>query len=238
MLGIPCSVVLVATLSRLAAAQFHSDTITLRGFIQQNVGGAHWALVTPLPVSALGVRTFVIELPEGDRWSRFTSHFVSASGKLVRSAAGQLGLVADSVAEVEPAGTTHRTYDRGLTQHSRLSLAVIPNRFSWSDSAGKPTGVNPVILYGIGNDRAAPIYFVLTTNELVCLNVKGNGSTWDTTTVELNPTYHRFVIQHGGEFHQGLQLPKEGAPHPGRYVATASICQVEGYEVTAEFEVY
>ena len=225
-------------LPRIAAAQFQGDTtVTLQGFVQENLEGVRWALLAPLPVSALGIRTYVIELAKGDRWSRLASRYVSASGSLYRGSSGRLSLVADSVRVVEPPGTAHATFIRGMTQHPTLSLAVVPNRFAWNDSGGSPTGVNPVILYEIRNDRSTTLYLVLQTNDLLCVHVQGRTSMWDTTTVELNPTYHRFLIQHGGEFRQAIQLPTEAAPRPGPYIATVRICEAEGYEISTQFEV-
>jgi len=238
MRGIRCVLALAVLGHRLAAAQLQSDTtVTLQGFVQENLEGARWALLSPLPVTALGIRTFVIELAKGDRWSGLAAHYVSASGALLRNQTGQLSLVADSMREVEPPGTAHATLIRGMTQHPRISLAVVPNAFAWNDSAGRSTGVNPVILYGIRNDRSTTIYLVLQSNDLLCVHVQGTTSMWDTTTVELNPTYHRFLIQHGGEFRQALQLPPEAAPRPGAYIATVRLCEIEGYEITTRFEV-
>lgn len=239
MLRFPLLFALVLAPSQNGVAQSHSDTsVTLQGFVQENLEGVRWALLTPLPVSARGIKTFVIELAKGERWRGLTSRYVSASGSLLVNRTGQLSLLPDSVQEVEPQGTAHATFIRGMTQHPHISLAVVPNRFAWNDSLGRPTGVNPVILYEINNDRSTTIYLVLQTNDLLCVHVQGTTSMWDTTTVELDPTYHRFMIQHGGEFRQALQLPAEGAPRPGKYIASVRLCQIEGYDISTEFEVH
>lgn len=222
---------------RFAPAQQPADTTTvLQGFLQAN-GSTGWVIVPPLAVEALGRRTFVVPLAgEGGRWRKFASRFVEASGHLGRNA-DTLVLDAQHMKEVDPARTAHATYDRGVTRHARISLSVIPNRIAWSDSSGRSTGVNPTVLYVIKNERTAPIYIVLSTNDLICLTVQGNASAWDTTTFAPVPNYHRFVIQHGGEFRQALQLPPDAAPRPGRYMARIGICQLDDYDVSTEFAV-
>jgi hypothetical protein len=222
-----------------APAQQPPDTsVTLQGFMQENGAASDWAIVTPAPVAALGARTFVVSLGHaGDRWSRFGSRYVEATGHLTRSGTGDLVLDVQRMKEIEPPGTSHAIFDRGMTQHARISLSVVPNRIAWNDSAGHDTGVNPFILYSILNERSAPIYIALVTNDLICLTVQGPTSTWDTTTTAPVPNYHRFVIQHGGQFRQALQVPSAAAPRPGRYVARIGICQFDDYNISTEFEV-
>lgn len=223
----------------IASAQQPPDTsVTLQGFMQENGSASDWAIVTPGSVAALGLRTFVIQLSRSSgRWSRFASRYVEASGLLTRNGTGDLVLDVQRMKEIEPPGTSHAIYDRGITQHARISLSVVPNRIMWSDSTGNATGVNPTVLYVIKNERSGPIYIVLGTNELLCLTVQGPTSTWDTTTMAPTPNYHRFLIQHGGEFRQALQLPSAAAPRRGHYVARIGICQFDAYNISTEFEV-
>jgi len=235
----PVVLAMLVLVPRVAPAQQSSDTsITLQGFMQENGAESDWAIVTPVSVAALGARTFVISLSRASgRWSRFASRYVEAGGRLTRTGTGGLVLDVQRMKEVEPPGTSHATYDRGMTQHASIALSVVPNRISWTDSAGHTTGANPAILYVIKNERSAPIYIVLGTNDLICLTVQGPTSTWDTTTMAPTPNYHRFVIQHGGEFRQALQLPEDAAPRRGRYLARIGICQLDDYDIATEFEV-
>ena len=230
---------LLVVVPRGAPAQQSSDTsVTLQGFMQENGTESDWAIVTPVSIAAFGARTFVIALsPAGGRWTRFVSRYVEASGRLARNGTGGLVLDVQRMKEVEPPGTSHAVYDRGMTQHASISLSVVPNRIAWNDSAGHTTGVNPAILYVIKNERSAPIYIVLGTNDLICLTVQGPTSAWDTTTMAPTPNTHRFVIQHGGEFRQALQLPEDAAPRRGRYQARIGICQLDDYDIATEFEV-
>lgn len=230
---------LVTALGRAAPAQQSADTtVTVQGFVQEDVGTAKWAIVTPFPVATLGANTYVVALVgTGSRWLAFASRYVAASGRITRSPAGDLTLDVQNIKEVDPPGTTHRIYDRGITRHARISLTVVPNRFAWTDSAGRPTGVNPVMLYTIKNDRSGALFVIIRTNDLACLSVQGSVSAWDSTTKAPVPNYGRFVIQHGGEFRQAFQLPPQATPRPGRYVAHAGICEVDDYDISTEFEV-
>jgi hypothetical protein len=93
------------------------------------------------------------------------------------------------------------------------------------------------LLYIIKNDRSAALYVVIQTNDLACLSVESPLSAWDSTTTAPVPNFQRFVIQHGGEFRQAFQLPPRAAPHRGRYVAHVGICEVDDYDIAAEFDV-
>src|SRR5205823_7875751 len=54
-------------------AQQGDDTaLTVEGFLQNDEQFDLWTIVTPLPLQALGVRTFVLPLVgRGGRWSRY-----------------------------------------------------------------------------------------------------------------------------------------------------------------------
>jgi len=52
-----------------------------------------------------------------------------------------------------------------------------------------------------------------------------------------NPDARRFTLQHAGVFRDGVQLPEEAAARPGHYFAHIGICDVDDYDITAEFDV-
>jgi len=138
-----------------------------------------------------------------------------------------------------PPRTTHRTVDHGLTLHADVTLSVVPDRFAWRDAQGDETGVNPIALFSIANQRQAPILFMLRTNDFLCISVTGSqsGYHWDSTTKVLNPDARRFAVTRGGIFRDAIRLPVDAAPRPGRYVAHVGICDVDDYDITAEFDV-
>jgi len=240
---------LLACVVAPVAAQHASDTatsdtaLTVQGFLQRDDQFDLWTIVVPLHVQALGVRTFVVPLVgKADRWSWFVSRYIEATGRLSRLPSGGVpgvGFAVEKMQEVEPPGAAHRTFDRGLTLHAKITAAVIPNRFAWSDAEGNPTGVNPTVLYTILNQRQAPIIFLLQNNDLLCLTVRNaaSGGEWHHATQVPSPAAQRFVVTHAGHYRDVLQVPQDAAPTRGRYTARVGICQVDDYDITTEFEV-
>jgi hypothetical protein len=240
------SVIVLATCSlATVAAQATPDTgVIVYGFLQHEPAGA-WTIVVPQSFEVGGVRTFVLQLQgKASRWSQFLDRYVAVRGRVPLVAAGPardfLAIVVEEMKEVEPPGTARKRLDRDLTLHAEITLAVIPNRIAWNDRSGRPTGVNPVLLYSIQNQRQAPIAFRLPTNDLLCVTVlTDEGVTrWEHTTQARPPDPRVFVVTRGGAYRDAVQLPQVAAAKPGRYVARVGVCQVDGYDITVEFEVY
>jgi hypothetical protein len=230
--------------SRAAPAQRAADTtLTVEGFLQNDEQFDLWTIVVPLPVQVLGVRTFVLPLVgKPDRWRRYRNEYVAARGRVAPVAGGGtpgIGIDVDDMSARLPPRTSHRTVDHGLTLHADVTLSVVPDRFAWRDADGAATGVNPIALYAITNRRQTPILFLLPTNNFLCISVTGSahGEHWDSTTKVLNPDARRFAVQRGGIFRDAIRLPADAAPRPGRYVARVGICDVDDYDITAEFDV-
>ena len=226
-----------------AAAQVPVDTLlTIQGFLQQDQVG-NWTIVVPLPLQVLGTRTFVVPLEgHADRWTRFLNRYIEAKGRIThRPERGQpdIGMEVGSARELEPPGTARTKVDHGITLQADVTLSVVPNRFSWRDSTQRATGVNPMLVYTILNRRAAPIYFFLPTNNFLCVTIKSNDGValWDSTTRVLNPDARRFTLQHAGIFRDAIHFPEDAAARPGRYFVHVGICDVDDYDITAEFVV-
>lgn len=235
---------LVASPTQGPLAPPGGDTaLTVQGFLQQDDQVGVWTIVVPLPVQALGARTFVVPVVgKADRWSRFLNRYVEATGRVSRLPPGRtpaIGLDVSQMKEVEPPATARKRIDRGAAMSAVLRLSVIPNRFAWRDTLGKSTGVNPLVLYSIANEHAGPIAFVLPTNDLLCVAVRplDRGGEWDSTLQALRMNRRRFVVSRGGVFREAMQLPEAATPWKGRYVAQVGICAVADYDITSEFEV-
>src|SRR5690349_10968715 len=225
-------------------AQEAADTaMTVEGFLQNDEQFDLWTIVAPLPLHALGVRTFVLPLVgKAGPWSRYRNEYVEARGHVARVPGGGspgIGIAVEDMSARVPPRTTHRSVDHGFTLHADVTLSVIPDRFAWRDTLGDETGVNPILLFTITNRRQAPIMFMLPTKDLLCISVSDSqrGSQWDSTTKVLNPDARRFAVQRGGIFRDAIRLPLEAAPRPGRYLARVGICDIDDYDVTAEFDV-
>ena len=244
MRGAPLVLALLVCTAAPAAAQEPVDTaLTIQGFLQRDNEVDVWTIVVPLPVQVLGTRTYVMPVVgKPERWGRYVNRYIEASGRVTRlpeRGNPGIGMEVEKAKELEPPGTARATVDRGLTLHADITLSVVPNRFAWRDSAGTSTGVNPMLVYTILNRRAAPIFFVLPTRRFLCLTVKSAEgiAVWDTTTLVLSPDARRFTMQRGGLFRDAIHFPEDAATRPGHYFAHVGICDVDDYDITAEFDV-
>ncbi len=244
MRGAPLVLALLVCTAAPAAAQEPVDTaLTIQGFLQRDNEVDVWTIVVPLPVQVLGTRTYVMPVVgKPERWGRYVNRYIEASGRVTRlpeRGNPGIGMEVEKAKELEPPGTARATVDRGLTLHADITLSVVPNRFAWRDSAGTSTGVNPMLVYTILNRRAAPIFFVLPTRRFLCLTVKSAEgiAVWDTTTLVLSPDARRFTMQRGGLFRDAIRFPEDAATRPGHYFAHVGICDVDDYDITAEFDV-
>ena len=244
MRGAPLVLALLVYTALPAAAQEPVDTaLTIQGFLQQDNEFGLWTIVVPLPLQVLGTRTYVVPVVgKPERWGRYVNRYIEASGRVTRlpeRGNPGIGMEVEKAKELEPPGTARSAVDHGLTFHADIMLSVVPNRFAWRDSAGSSTGVNPMLVYTILNRRSAPIFFVLPSNRFLCIAVKSSEGirVWDSTTVVPSPDARRFTMQRGGLFRDAIHFPEDAASRPGHYFAHVGICDVDDYDITAEFDV-
>jgi hypothetical protein len=227
-----------------ARAQGGPDsTLTVHGFLQQDAALDLWTIVVPTRLEAFGARTYVLPLVgKPGRWERYLDHYVEATGRvapLTPPANPPIGLDVAKMREVEAPGTVRTVIERA-GMRATLTVVVIPNRFAWKDSAGRETGVNPLVMYTIANEHVGPIIFYLPTNDLFCVTVRSPdaGGEWDSIIKVPPGSQRRFTVQRGGLFREIMQLPPDAAPRRGRYLAQGAICSVSEYEIAAPFEVH
>src|SRR5256885_16384206 len=127
-------------------AQQGADTaLTVEGFLQNDEQFDLWTIVPPLPVQALGVRTFVLPLVgKGGRWSRYRNEYVAARGHVARVPGGRtpgIGIDVEKMSARMPPRTTHRTVDHGVTLDPDVTLSVVADRFAVRDAHADETGV-------------------------------------------------------------------------------------------------
>jgi hypothetical protein len=234
---------LIGAAQPVAAQQSVDTAVTIQGFLQKDNQFGQWIIVVPLPLQVLGTQTYVVPVVgKPERWGRYLNRYIEASGRVTRlpeRGNPGIGMEVEKAKEFEPPGTARATVDHGVTLHADITLSVVPNRFRWRDSTGGSTGVNPTLVYTILNRRTAPIFFILPTNRFLCVTVKsGDGiRVWDTTTVVLSPDARRFTMQRGGLFRDAIHVPEDAASRPGHYSAQVGICEVDDYDITAEFDV-
>ena len=234
---------LVGNAARSAGQEPVDTALTIQGFLQQDNEVGLWTIVVPLPLQVLETRTYVVPLVgQPERWGRYLNRYIEASGRVTRlpeRGNPGIGMEVEKAKELEPPGTARATVDHGMTLHADITLSVIPNRFRWRDTTGSSTGVNPLLVYTILNRRSAPIFFVLPTNRFLCVAVKSSEgmSVWDTATIVRTLDGRRFTMQRGGSFRDALHFPEDAASRPGHYYARVGICDVDDYDITAEFDV-
>jgi hypothetical protein len=234
---------LVCTAAPAATQESVDTALTIQGFLQRDNEFGVWTIVVPLPLRVLGTRTYVVPVVgKPERWGRYLNRYIEASGRVTRlpeRGDPSIGMEVENAKELDPPGTARGTVDRGVTLHADITLSVIPNRFSWKDATGSPTGVNPMLVYTILNRRAAPIFFILQNNRFLCITVKSHEgvTVWDTTTIVPSPDARRFTMQRGGRFRDAIHFPEEAAARPGHYYVHVGICDVDDYDITAEFDV-
>ena len=191
----------------------------------------------------LGTRTYVVPVVgKPERWSKFVNRYIEARGRITtlpERGHPPIGMEIDKAQEVVPAGTARATVNHGITLQAEVSLSVVPNRFAWRDAAGASTGVNPTLLYTIVNRRVGPIFFILPTNRFLCMTVTSVEGipVWDSTTVVLSPDARRFSMQRAGVFRDAVHFPEAAVARPGHYSVRMGICDVDDYDITAEFDV-
>lgn len=237
------SLALLGPTAATAAAQSPVETVVrIQGFLQQDQVG-NWTIVVPLPLQVLDTRTFVVPLVGNtERWSKYVNRYIEATGRITRlpeRGSPAIGMEVEKAQELDPPGTAHRKVDHGMTLQADVTLAVIPNRFAWKDPDRGATGVNPMVLYAILNHRTTPIFFFLPTNNFLCASVKSSDGVtlWDTTTQVPSPDARRFTLQRAGIFRDAIHFPEDAAARPGHYFARVGICDVDDYDITAEFVV-
>ena len=218
-------------------------TLTLQGFLQHDDDAGAWTIVVPSSIRLLGTRTYVVPVVgKPERWSRYVNQYIEANGRvtsLPERTSPPIGMEIDKAKQVAPPGTAHAVVDHGMTLHADVTLSVIPNTISWRDSAGAPTGVNPMLLYTIINQRTTPIYFYLPSNRYLCVTLQTADGVrlWDSTTYVLSPDQRRFTLQRAGGFRDAIHFPEDAAARRGHYVVQMGICEVDDYDIKAEFDV-
>lgn len=227
-----------ALLIALLALQAPDTTVRLTGLIRMpgDTGSTQASLWLPYPVAVASGRVRAVALPgDAGRWSRYADRYVEAEGHILPPAT----LSVTHIREVKLPGEGRRQVDPSFTQHATVTLAIVPQRVQWQDSAGRPTGVSAVAYYTIRNQGNTPLVFMFSTTDILCMAVTPAGSSdarwrdgWHPTRVS-----ERVNVEMGAVVHYIAPLPERAAPAPGRYTAHASLCGNPDYEVTTEFEV-
>jgi len=104
-------------------------------------------------------------------WRRLEHQFVTAIGHVALGPAEAV-IQVERLEEVEPEGLRRATVRLSFNQMAVVTLAAIPNRFTWRLSDGRASGVQPLLMYTILNHGLTEIDFMLPTNEVLCARVR------------------------------------------------------------------
>jgi len=224
-----------------AAAQ--DTTVVVHGLVGQPPGSATWVIGLPGPFR---YRDRVIaELAlTGDsaKWTSHAGHFVEARGTLDAGAPApapaRVTLRVRAMREVDPEGTVRKMVSNSFTHRVAVTLWVLPRTFAWVDSAGRATGVGPVIVYTANNHGESDVTMEFASKDFVCFSVESpdGGAPWrfarqlNTPTDQLRVTLPKFV-------REVARVPRDAARQPGRYTVRAGFCGFTEYELETEIEV-
>lgn len=231
---------LAAATVALLLLQASDTAVRVRGFVQVDptAGGdsARAEVLLAYPRTIGGARVGALRLP-GDvgHWARFVDRYVEAEGRIVPP----VTLSAPRLREVSPAGEARRDVSPSFLQHAALTLSVVPNRIVWRDSAGAPSGVLAVAYFTLTNHGEAPLEFLFSSTDVLCISVGLPGSAdpiWREAWRPPHPNT-RVSVQMGAVVRYLVPIPERAAPGPGRYTTRVSLCGVSDYEANTEFEV-
>jgi len=229
---------LLACVAAPGAGQGSDTAVTVRGFLEPADSGG-WHLILPQPVEVEGRRVNLL-VARGDdrRFPRLQDRFVRAAGRVVFGP-GAPALEITAMSEIVPDGTARSTIHPSFNQSAVLTLAAIPNAFSWRLADGRPSGVQPLLMYTILNHGQTELDFVFRTNDLLCVDVReaAGREEWHTTVPAPTHNQERIVIRLGGVYRHFIPITPEAAPRPSRYVARVTLCGVADYAVETPFDV-
>ena len=217
-------------------------TVAVQGVVGQPAGSGAWLVGLPVPFRYRDRVIAEVELAgDSAKWTSHAGHFVEARGTLDAAtpppARPRLRVIA--IKEVDPKGTVRRMVSNSFTHRVAVTLWVLPQTFAWVDSAGKATGVGPVIVYTANNHGESDVTMEFVSKDFVCFSVEPNdgGAVPWTFTRTLNTPNDQLQVTLPKFVREVARLPREAAPRPGRYTVRAGFCGFREYELETEIEV-
>ncbi len=222
-------------------------TVVVHGLVGQPGGSGTWLIGLPAPFRYRNRVIAELELVgDSTKWTSHAGHFVEARGTLDAAAAppappapGRPRLRVGAMREVDPEGTVRKMVSNSFTHRVAVTLWVLPRTFAWVDSAGRATGVGPVIVYTANNHGESDVTMEFVSKDFVCFAVEpkaGGAVPWrfarqlNTPTDQLHVTLPKFV-------REVARVPREAAARPGRYTVRAGFCGFTEYELETEIDV-
>jgi hypothetical protein len=232
--------VALGTAAQGAVAQ--DTTVVVHGLVGQPAGTATWLIGLPGPFRYHDRVIAELQLAgDSTKWASHAGHFVEARGTLdaAAPAPARARLLVRAMREVDPEGTVRKIVSNSFTHRVAVTLWVLPRTFAWVDSAGRATGVGPVIVYTANNHGESDVTMEFVSKDFVCFSVEpknGGAVPWrfarqlNTPTDQLQVTLPKFV-------REVARVPRDAAALPGRYTVRAGFCGFTEYELETEIEV-
>ena len=218
-------------------------TVVVHGLVGQPAGSGTWLIGLPGPFRYRDRVIAELELAgDSTKWTSHAGHFVEARGTLDAApppAPARARLRVAAMREVDPEGTVRKMVSNSFTHRVAVTLWVLPRAFAWVDSAGRATGVGPVIVYTANNHGESDVTMEFVSKDFVCFSVEpkaGGAVPWrfarqlNTPTDQLQVTLPKFV-------REVARVPREAAASPGRYTVRAGFCGFTEYELETEIDV-
>ena len=231
---------LIALGTAAAGAAPQDTTVVVQGLVGQLPGSGTWLLALPVPFRFHDRGVAELELTgDSTRWTSHAGHYVEARGTLAVAAPGRATLRPATMREVDPEGTVRGMVSNSFTHRVAVTLWVLPRSFAWVDSAGRSTGVGPVIVFTANNHGESEVTMEFASKDFVCFSVKpeaGGAYPWrvarqlNTPTDQLRVTLPKFV-------REVARIPREAALTPGRYTVRAGFCGFTEYDLETEIVV-
>src|SRR5258705_292649 len=222
-----------------AAAQ--DTTVVVHGLVGQVAGGT-WLIGLPTPFRYRERVIAELQLAgDSTKWTGHAGHFVEARGTLEAAdpAPARARLRASSMREVDPDGTVRKMVSNSFTHRVAVTLWVLPRTFAWVDSAGRTTGVGPVIVYTANNHGESDVTMEFASKDFVCFSVepKAGGAVPLSFARQLYTPTDRIQVTLPKFVREVARLTRDGAALPGRYTVRAGFCGFKEYELETEIEV-
>jgi hypothetical protein len=237
---------LVALGAASQGAVAQDTTVVVHGLVGLPPGSRTWLIGLPGPFRYRDRVIAELALAgDSTKWTSHAGHFVEARGTLdapappPAPAPARATLRVRAMREVDPEGTVRKMVSNSFTHRVAVTLWVLPRTFAWLDSAGRATGVGPVIVYTANNHGESDVTMEFVSKDFVCFSVEpeeGGAVPWrfarqlNTPTDQLQVTLPKFV-------REVARMPRDAAASPGRYIVRAGFCGFTEYELETQIEV-
>jgi hypothetical protein len=225
-------------------AQAPGDTsMVLRGIAMRDTGSV-WGLFLPVPARFGAHRVHYLHVRGDTRlFPRFENRYVELSGVWHRDppglASSDVWFDAVGLKALAPPGERSVIIQPTFSQQAQISVAIVPNRLAFRDSAGQASGILPVLTYAISNHSDAPIDFQFRGNDVICAtitNSRDGPAIW-TRGWPAGRFHQNFTVNLGATVREAVTLPDSLTLGPGHYWVRMGLCEISNYGAETEFDV-